>query len=266
MSMVPAPQGTPALNMGQTALDATDFVPPRVKILQPMSKETTGDARAGDWFNTLTSENYGPALKVTPITPLKQRVFLVRKERVAGVNMLLASAGLEDFAEDTDGLQCRSLDMFRGIGHPGDELWLDSGKGCNECPLSKWTGNKPPPCTETYNVACVTDEGDLAIIGMSKSGAKTGKKWFSMLRLRPGAPWGRQYELTTTEQTNDLGRFWVPQVRLLPEVTPSDLMATAAYWSRELTGKVIDVTPMDDEGEDSGPIHDDAQDLASAKF
>lgn len=268
-SLVPAPAGG-LLNFGSQQLDATDFIPPRVKILQPMSQETTGDAKPGDLFNTLTSENYGPSLKVVPIMPLKQRVFLFRDQRRQLVDTLLANSGLLPLSEG-EGLKCRSLDMVRGIGEPGDQLWRgdrESGQGkeqgCPECPLSSWQGNKPPPCTETYNVACVTDSGDLVIVGLSKSSAKTGKKWFSMLRLRPGAPWTRMYEVTTRAQQNEQGRFWTGEVALLPNATPTDLMAQASHWARELGGRQIDVTPVAED--EAGDIHDDTPDIADAQF
>lgn len=268
-SMIPAPAGG-VINFGSTQLDATDFIPPRVKILQPMSQETgVNDAKPGDFYNTLTNENYGPTLKVVPITPLKQRVFLFREDRRVLVDTLLANRGLPALSEG-DGLKCRSLDMVRGIGEPGDVLWAgdkESGQGqhegCPECPLAAWQGQKPPPCTETYNVACVSDTGDLVIVGFSKSSAKSGKQWFSMLRLRPGAPWTRMYEVSSREQKNDLGRFWTGHVTLLPNPTPTDLMGLAQGWARELTGRVIDVTPLD---EDEAGVVDNTPDLASAEF
>lgn len=273
MSMVPATRPAGGLiNFGSQELDATDFILPRVKILQPMSAESDAErgGKPGDLYNTLTQENYGPSLKVVPITPLKQRVFLFREQRREFTDALLINAGLPVLSED-DGLKCRSLDMVRGVGEPGDTLWFgdpDSGQGaghgCLECPLSHWMGNKPPPCTETYNVAGVTDAGDFVIVSMSKSGAKTGKQWFSMLRLREGAPWLRTYEVTTSKRENDQGKFWVPQVALLPGTTPPDLIAMAARWAERLQGRVIDVTPL--AAEDDEPTVDDSADLRDAAF
>lgn len=267
--MIPRPAGG-VMNFGSQELDAGDFIPPRVKILQPMSAETTGDAKPGDLYNTLTAENYGPSLKVVPITPLKQRVFLFRDERRQAIDTVLNSVGLDPLSEG-DGLKCRSLDMVRGVGEPGDQLWRgDSAsgqgaeQGCRTCPLSQWRGNRPPYCTETYNVAGISDSGDFVILSMAKSGAKEGKKWFSMIRMKEGAPWTRMYELTTREQKNELGRFWTPLVRQLQDATPTDLMAQAARWFEQLRGRVIDVTPVpEDDAED---VPDDTADLAGAAF
>lgn len=269
MSMVPT-QTNGVINFGSSALDASDFIPPRVKILQPMSAETDGEAggKAGDLFNTLTGENYGPSIKVVPITPLKQRVFLFRDAKRPLADTLLANAGLSPLSEG-DGLKCRSLDMVRGIGEPGDELWQGdhvSGQGqhsgCRECPLSRWMGNTPPICTETYNVAAVTDGGDLVIISFSKSSAKVGKQWFSMLMLSEAAPWTRTYEVTTQKRENDLGKFWVGQVTRLG-TTPTDLMAQASRWHEKLRGRIIDVTPVP---EDDHEAEDNTADLADAAF
>lgn len=278
-AMIPAPQNTPvpAMNFGSTALDATDFIPPRVKILQPMSAETNdGGGSPGDWYNTLTGDNYGPSMTIVPITPLKQRVFLVRagaKRDVADER--LEAAGLTPLG-DREGLACRSLDMLIGLGQPGDELAQrrdghGDPQGCPQCPLSKWVGQEPPPCTETYNVVGVTlDTGDLVIVSMAKSGAKAGKRLFSMLMLgRAGArPWARAYELSTTQQRNKLGTFWTPNVKAAPEPPPTDVMREAERWYPQFTGRIIDVTQAaasEDAEDPGGP--DDTEALATeAKF
>lgn len=254
-----------SLDFGSTDFDATDFVPPRVKILQPMSAETTGDARPGDWFNTLTQENYGQVLRIVPITPLKQRVFLFRADpsKTKRVNDALGRRGLSVLPEG-EGLMCRSLDTIRGLGAPGDELWADGEKGCRECPLAEWGDRKTPPiCTETYNIAGLSEEGDLTIVSMSKSSARTGKAWFSMLRLNDSAPWGQTYELTTVEERNDLGKFWTARVRRVG-ASATDLMAKAARWYPQLTGRPIDITPVDEDS--AGDSRPDDVDLANAAF
>lgn len=224
------------LSFGQTRLRPQDFVPPRVKVVQQMSKEAQGGKTAvavpGDLHNTLTGETYGTELNILPILPFMQRVLLVRKERRAAIEEVLG-----DQLPEGDGLMCRSFDMEQGRGFPGI--------ACETCPLSKWdeVTRKPPLCTETYNVAGMTELGELVILSFQKSSAKIGKRFFSMLRMRPGAPWTSIYTVKTREERNDSGVFFVPDVTVSKERPPSELIRQALTWAEQLQGVQIDVTP-----------------------
>lgn len=231
------------LSFGQTALRPQDFIPPRVKVVQQMSKEAVDKiADSGDLINTLTGEVYGPTLRIQPILPFMQRVFLVRKEKRAA-----AEEALGDQLPEGDGLMCRSIDMIHGRGFPGIE--------CEACPLSKWdeVSRKPPLCTETYNVAASTELGELVILSFAKSSAKIGKRVFSMLRMRPGAPWANFLDIQTRLDKNDQGSFYVPEATMAKDRPDSALLAQALKWAEQLRGVQIDVTP-DDEGADGEPV------------
>ena len=159
------------MSFGQTRLDAGDIIMPRVKLLQAQSEEVNGDpplGKVGEFFNTLTSVSYGSKLRFVPILPFKQRILLVRNERLAAINATLADGGLEALSSEAKGLTCRSYDMERGSGNPGIE--------CEACPLSKWQGDEPPHCSETYNVAATSEEGELIVLSFSNSSAKAGRR------------------------------------------------------------------------------------------
>ncbi len=229
-----------SLSLGQTNLDAGDLIMPRIKIVQAMSGEAQNeDARVGDLYNTLTGENFGPELNFIPLLPFKQRIFISRPERRA-----LIEAQLGRDLSEGDGLKCRSFDMYTGQGDPGGP--------CNDCPLSKWRANEPPTCSETYNVAAMTELGDLIILSFSKSSAKTGKRLFSMLRLQHEKPWARVFTVTTRRESNAKGTFAVPDVKKTADRTPEELLRVAADYARQLTGAQIDVTPEDEEVETAG--------------
>lgn len=240
---VPVPADDGLLGFGQTNLRAEDLVMPRVKILQQMSQETSdkkGDE--GDFFNTLTGESYGPALRIQPILPFMQRVLLVRNERREAIEEAL---GVE--LSEGNGLKCRSYDMVQGQGEPGIV--------CDQCPLSKWReGNQPPLCTETYNVAAVNDIGELIIISMAKSGAKTGKRLFSAIRLSSENAWSRFFNMTTRKEKNDQGNFYVPDFTIDKERPDTAQLQDALRWAHQLRGVQINVTPdeSDEEGDATG--------------
>jgi hypothetical protein len=233
MTMQKYDGGDTAITLGQTHLDAGDFIPPRVKVVQQMSDEAAQEtAKPGDLFNTLTGENYGKELSFIPIQPFKQRILLVRSEKRPVMDGLLAEAGLPALGEG-DGLRCRSFDMQTGSGDPG--------LVCADCPLSAWVDNHPPLCTETYNMAALTELGDLIFLGFQKSSAKVGKRLFSMTRLTAGSPWSKTYMVRTHAEKNNLGNFFVPDVTVVgPTVT--ELLGVARNWAQQLGGMVLDVS------------------------
>lgn len=238
------------ITFGQEHLDATDFIPPRVKVVQAMSQEAVdGKAKVGDFFNTLTGENYGAVLKFIPLTTFKNRVLIVRPEKRDDINDALTAAGLPASVEG-DGLQCRSLDMVQGTGTPGME--------CAVCPLAEWRGAKLPPlCSESYNITAMNELGDLIILSFSKSAAKTGKKLISTMRMRREKPWTNVFELSTHTEKNDRGTFAVPDFKQTPERTDDALLRQAQAWLEVVTGRVIDVTPDDyteEPAEDAAPF------------
>lgn len=242
MTMQPYSDGS--LTFGQTKLDAGDFVPPRVKICQQMSQEVADKkAEAGDFFNTLTGENYGTSLKFVPIQPFKQRIFLVREEKRA---IIEAATGI---SVEGQGLACRSYDMVTGTGDPGGE--------CSQCPLAVWNERQPPFCTETYNVAALTELGELVFLGFQKSSAKIGKNLFSMLRLSMQAPWSRVYSVTSRQTKNALGNFYVPDVTREGDIPAPELMKAAIGWAQQLSGQNIDVAgdePVVDDANGEAPF------------
>lgn len=232
-------EGDNRMSLGQTHLTGQNLILPRVKITQQMSQEVVDkQVDAGEFYNTLTSESFGAELRFIPLFPFMQRVFIVRPERKDKADEKLLAADLPALP-DGDGLMCRSLDMFVGIGDPGVE--------CNTCPLSKWVGRtEAPMCSETYNVAALTERGELIIMSFARSSAKAGRKMFSIMRFQPEGtkPWARIWQAKTRLEKNDRGAFYVPDIALTPDQTPPELMGEAMAWARQFEGAPIDVTPQ----------------------
>lgn len=250
--------GDSQIQVGQTGMGAGDFVPPRIKIVQQMSNEATEKlAEPGDFYNTLFGINYGSTIKFAPIMPFMQRVFITRDQpnRKGRADDLLMAAGLPALP-DGEGLMCRSLDMVQGIGDPGIL--------CARCPLSQWEGRTgSPPCSEVYNLAALTETGDVVFFGFSRSSAKVGRKVNSMLRLQQGPsgrvrPWNRLWTASTRLEKGDRGPYYVPEVRATTEETPSELIADAEYWAREFTGVRIDLTEQEaSQQQDAAPVEEE---------
>lgn len=246
-AMVPASDSR--LDFGQTNLRPQDFVTPRVKVVQQMAKEAADKlADPGDFYNTLFGQSYGPSMKVQPILTFMNRILLVRNDKSArsksNIDSVLIENGLPELPEG-DGLMCRSFDMIEGRGSPGI--------ACEKCPLALWDEDtrQPPLCTETYNVAAMDDVGGLVVLSFSRSSAKVGKRLFSALRMRPGAPWLSVYEFATRQERNDQGTFYVPDFKVAAEGPSQDQIQGALAWAHQLRGVVIDVTPDEEEGADA---------------
>jgi hypothetical protein len=236
MALVPANET--GLTFGSSALSAGDLIPPRVKVVQAQSDEVANDlAKAGDFYNTLTGENFGKTLRFIPLAPYMNRLLLVRDERRTAINDALKVAGLPPVDATVTGLACRSLDMQVGRGTPGI--------ACSECPLAAWSAdNTPPLCSETWNIAAMTELGDLIILSFGKSSAKVGKRLFSMLRLTRQAPWRSFYEAKTRQEKGTKGTFFTPEVTKVAETPPDELLRWAHEWSQTLGQSApIDVTP-----------------------
>lgn len=246
MSLVPTNN---QIEVGATNLGAGDFIPPRVKVVQQMAKEAADKkAEAGDFYNTLTGQNYGPSLTVVPLFTFQNRVFITRAgDRKKEADAKLVAAGLEPLPADADGLMCRSVDTVVGNGDPGIR--------CADCPLAQWEGRTGAPlCSETYNLVAITEEGDVVFIGMSKSSAKVGKRINSVLRMTTRSPWASMWKFTTTQESNTKGIFYVPDFTAHVEQTPPELMGEAARFARMFAGAPIDVT--EDAAQEEAPATD----------
>lgn len=238
------------ISVGATGMGAGDFIPPRVKVVQQMSQEAQGDkdarkASAGEFFDTLRGISYGNKLRFIPLFPFMNRVFIVREKNKAEANAKLEAAGLGPLP-DGDGLMCRSLDMVHGQGDPGIL--------CDECPMSKWEGRTgAPPCSETYNLAAMTEQGEVIFLSFSRSSAKVGKRVNSMMRLSTSRPWARIWEATTTLERNDQGTYYVPDVVQTADVTPTELLAEAANFARQFQGAPIDMAESEAAATEEAP-------------
>lgn len=182
-----------AKGFGLENMQPQDISMPRLSICQALTPERRtanplyiAGLKEGDLFNTITGEIYKP--------PVRLVVILFRKTRM--------------LFEDLDkggGLLCQS---FNGID--GGKL---SPKSCLACPKSAWTEDAPD-CLEFFNyVSLVLPTREPVIVSLKASSLKTGKRWNALItRKAPDNIFRWYYNLTTTEQSNNFGTFFVMQV------------------------------------------------------
>lgn len=233
-------------SLGNTQIGANDIQMPRLKLLQALSQAVSNDeAPAGVFFNSLTGENYGPAVSVVPVIGFKNRVYM----------------------EQGKGLLCRSLDMIHGIGDPGI--------ACADCTLKDWPADRGaggPKCRESRNwVGLLTaaigdkpvkkgqelpeltplDEPAFIVIQFMSMASMAARKlnglYLNSKITNPNAQWfDYVFKLTSTQTKNDKGTFYVPDVRPAGKTTPA-LKDSAKSLMAFMAGRTLAVDADEDD-------------------
>jgi len=217
---------------GLENVDKTDLVLPRIKLLQPLSPEVTGEEKkgeAGHLFNTLTMQDYGASLIFIPVTHFKSRIHWLPREDGGGI---LCSA--------QDGLhQTTSGDVGIGL--------------CTDCELAKWHNdaeNKAPECTIYYNFAIIVEgETTPVALSMERTKIKAAKKLLSLASLAGKLDmFGKKYKITTVKEKNKKGVWYNYAIEPVGYVTAKEFkIAETTYESlKNLTVTIEQDKPEED--------------------
>ncbi len=186
-------KGVPAA--GLENVQREDITVPRLALTQSMTPQRKKSdpkyidgLEEGDFFNTITGENYGAAVKLVPLFFYKTRILF------------------KDI-EEGGGMLCQAQDGVTGVGDPGGD--------CATCPKSQFGDNGRPDCNHFYNYAVlvVPKKGSigldsLAAFSLKSSGIKTAKDWNALMRLKGTDSFAGVYEVTSAEQKNTAGQTW----------------------------------------------------------
>ena len=189
--------------MGLENLDRADMTLPRLGLCQSLSPQRSkSDPKyiagldEGEFFNTITRENYGMRVQLVPLLFYKTRI-------------------LFGPMDEGGGLRCQSPDNLLGIGEPGGT--------CIKCPFSQFGSarngeGKGTACNQFFNYAAlivddgrVTPEG-LLVFSLKSSALRVAKDWNALIRIRNLDIFAGVYEITSTERKNDIGRWYEPVV------------------------------------------------------
>jgi len=230
----PVPEFLQTEDYGQEGLeriDEQDITMPRIVICQsgtPQRKKSDPryieGMQEGDFFNNVTSEIYGPAVKITPV--------LVYRSRIQFKPMA-----------DGGGIVCRSLDDDR-------QCPLNSNGPCTR---GEWHGDEPPECTLFYNyIVMLHPSGQPAALSFKSSGITAAKNLNAMMKLRkdrsgrPVPAFAGAYLVTAKEKTNDKGTFFVPVVTPAGWSTQGQFSAGKSLYNG-LHGKTINIEMHENE-------------------
>lgn len=179
-----------------------DMTLPRLGLAQALSPQLSerdpsyiDGLKTGEFFNTITRENFGKSVAVVPLLFYKSRLrFLPQNEG--------------------GGLVCRADDGKFGLGDPGGE--------CLRCPLARFgPDGSRPQCMEMFNFASLvcrngTVEPDgLIVVSLKSTGLRIAKDWNAQMRLRRTDMFAAPYELESVEMSNAQKQRW-----FVPKVTP----------------------------------------------
>lgn len=212
---------------GNENVEMSDVVIPRIELVQALSKcLKESDAnfiegiKQGEMYNTVTRENYGPAIKVVPV--------LFKKEYLAW------------------------RDQAQGGGFAG------AYPTAAECQARIDQEEKPEEweATETSQqlVMVVKQDGssEEAVVSMNKTKLKVSKNWNSLIRLNGNDRFSRMYLLHSVDETNTKNQDYKNFSVMNAGFPPADIYkkAEALYdavrsGSRKMN---IDRTDLDDAG------------------
>jgi hypothetical protein len=187
-------------------IDKDDLILPRLALCQSSNDERKRSHKKfiegledGDFFNSLTRQNYGNTITVVAINYSKTRIYF--KPPVGSGVML-----------------CRSMNSINGGKlHP---------ESCDTCEHSKYVGDNPPVCTKFANFAVLllaNPSPELLMMSFKSTGLSAAKQWTSRLnstkvpqdkgqeeKIAPA--YSSYYEIKSQEQTKPKGTFYGPVI------------------------------------------------------
>ena len=222
-SLVVRPHEATALAVvpGTEALERSDMVLPRLRLVQ--SQSTFTEADPGLLYNSLTGEAK-PQVRAVVLKVGKARVMWP-----------------EAFQRDQDPL-CASNDAVV----PREEFIGAYAERCEACPMAEWQEDAPPPCSFGYTyLVADRDADDLpAILTATRTSLKPAKAANTLIRA-----FGVKREIVISSQqvVNDRGKFFTLTFKLGAEIEPENVARYAAM-SQALGGVVLTA----DTGEENG--------------
>lgn len=181
-------------------IDAEDLLLPMLKIGQGLSAEVSnGDARAGQFINSLTGEAKDGPVELVVVSYRKGRFF--SPENSSEAYLAFGAVAPDNWPAEYAGQHFADLpdaeEQYSARANSGDIEW---GSG--------------PPIRTTFNyIGFEVSDPTLPVrISLQRTARKAAQKLNTLIAASP-APWAFVYEVTTVARDNAKGKFYVPQVR-----------------------------------------------------
>lgn len=238
---------------GIDKLTPDDFSIPVVKLVQTNTSIDNADTLAGQWYRTDTGEA-AETLRVLIIGIQKSRILFPTEYSGEGKALCRSDDSIAPRADHIGqpiyyqaGNEKRHTLISEAEGGPYDMALPPT---CAECPLSQWGMNgEKPPCRLSDNWAALTSEGDPVLIRFGGSAAKMSSKLRNLARAATAKRRPLYIELSSHFEKGEIGQYYVPDVMLIKEALPADLLDTAkAFVGLNLAARAAEMV-VDDETE-----------------
>jgi len=198
--------------LGFEGMGREDMTLPRLGLCQSMTPQRKKDMpgyiqglEEGQWFNTITGENYGDVVFVTPLLFYKTRIRFFPLE----------SGG---------GIRCQARDFHTGVGDPGGD--------CDRCSLATFNGTAKPECNKFFNYPALAwkpntmpGTSSLLVVSFKSTGLKAAAAWNSLMQLRRKSMFTGVYRFSSVTQTNSAKQSWYAPVIKNADWLPANLLA-----------------------------------------
>lgn len=232
-------------------LSPDDFSIPVVKLVQTNTKIENAEELAGQWYRTDTGEA-APTLDVLIIGIQKSRVLFKSDYDGEGKALCRSDDSIlprEEFIGAMVYYHAGSATRETQVGEAeGGPMDMALPATCAECPLSQWGINgEPPPCRLSDGWAALGIEGDPMLLRFGGSAAKISAKLRNLARAATAKHRPLFVRLSSHFEKGDKGQYFVPDIMLLKEALPADLLDTAkAFVGLNLAARAAEMSVDDD--------------------
>lgn len=211
---------------GAENLNPDDFSLPMLKLVQPQTTEDGAEKHPGEYLKTDTGDF---------IDSPRALIIGIQKTRV-----LFPSA----YEAGNDPL-CRSDDA---VGPRAEYVnQIVNGESipplCANCEFSRWNNDQRPPCQLAENWAAILDSGDIAILRLSGTSARTSSTLKNIMRANVAGRRPTYVQFGSTFKRTDKGQFYVATVAQLRDAVPE----TSLDLARQLRGLNLAARAADDQ-------------------
>lgn len=239
---------------GIESLSPDDFSIPVVKLVQ--SNTTIANAEKiedylGQWYRTDTGE-FNETLKVLIIGIAKSRILFPTEYSGDGKALCRSDDSIAPRVDHAPA-------VFYQPGNPktGRKPSVSAMESeddfpipdlCADCLLGQWGANgEKPLCRLSDNWAALTSEGDPVLIRFGGSAAKISAKLRNLARAATAKRRPLYIELSSHFEKGEIGQYYVPDLTLLKETLPADLLDTAkAFTGLNLAARAAEMMPDDE--------------------
>jgi hypothetical protein len=239
-------------------LSPDDFSIPAMKLVQDNTDIKDANQLAGQWYRTDTGAT-SETVKALIIGIQKTRVLF--KSQFGGEKKALCRsdnsiAPREEFINASVSYIPGSETRDAVVSPPeGNQFDMVLPALCSDCPLSEWGQHgEPPACRLSDGWAALTSEGDPILFRFGGSAAKISAKLRNLARAATSKRRPLYVELSSHREETDKGNYYVPDVTLLKEALPADLLDTAkAFVGLNLAARAAEMMPDDEETTNATP-------------